>query len=127
MNPSASRVATRHLKGRDEFAGIDVRPWSKRLVATREKWWDDMEAFLREWWSFSSGVKVRKTRGKLEFTVPSRGPQRDIHITVKGTPLKPTVYVWAAEKTFGPNDSLETIMYWIDSITRPGASASSWR
>ena len=122
MASSASRVATRHLAGEDTFAGIDVRSWNKR----RESWWTDMATMISEWFSFNK-VQVRRVRGKLTVKVENRGQARDIHITVKGTPAKPTVYVWAAEKTFGPDDSIQTIMYWIDSITRPGASASSWR
>jgi hypothetical protein len=116
MGGNPSRVAGRFLQGdAREFAGIDVRSFNQR----RTDWWDDLAKLIQEWWSWSK-VTVRKVRGKLTARVDFPGTQqRPVEITVKGLEGKPTVYVWAAERTFGPDDSLLDIMYWIDSITRP--------
>jgi hypothetical protein len=113
MTPSPKRIAHRYLERQAAvatFMGIDNRSLNERAAS----WWVDLEKLIKEWWSLTK-VDSRLTRGNLVVKVPSIGA--NIHI--KGPPAKPTVYVGGAKKQFGPDDSLQTIMYWIDSITRP--------
>ncbi len=115
MSPSPTRVALRHIHAdAGMHAGIDIRSYNQRRAA----WWDDLGELIKEWWSLEK-VTVRKVRGRMTALVDFRGGRRNIEIDVKGPESKPTVYVWAAERSFGSDHSLLDIIYWIDKVTRP--------
>lgn len=109
MIPSATRVAFQHLKQARGPAlfGISTKSLNMRV----ESWWSDLEKLVKEYWSFQN-LQVRRAPGKLTFSVD--GHRDGISCEIRGPVGKPTVWVGGRSQQFGPDNTLEDIIFWMD-------------